>query len=279
VACYTELIASVAGGTPMMSLDNALWLAGLFIESALVCLLYYRRAWRLLPVFSAYCAYDLISNLVSWSTSHYGLRVYSSVYLTETVIDSLFGFCVLVELGWSVLRPIRKSLPNWTVFAIGGLILIAGAAVWPFSEIQMFLGQMPYLRIILHTQQTASILRILVFVALAAGSQLLSIGWKDRELQVATGLGFYSLVSLGAAMLRTHGTSVYQYSSLNEFVIAGYLCSLLYWTYCFAHQQAERRDFTPQMRDLLLAMTGVARSNRMALSEAGKRDSRDVDRR
>ena len=41
-------------------------------------------------------------------------------------------------------------------------------------------------------QHTVSILRILFFLVLAGGSQLLSIGWRDRELQVATGLGFYS---------------------------------------------------------------------------------------
>jgi hypothetical protein len=265
----------------MMSLDNALWFAGVLTETLLIGLLIYRKAWRLLPIFSTYCVYDLLTNLASFPISHYKLDTYaySTIYLAETVIDSLFGFCILVELGWSVLRPLRKSLPRWTIFAISGLILLAGAAVWPFSGVQMFLGQMPYLRVILHVQQTASILRVLVFVLLAAGSQLLSIGWKDRELQVATGLGLYSIVSLGAAMLRTHETSVSQYGYLNEFVIAGYLCSLLYWTFCFAQKEATRREFTPQMRNLLLAMAGVARSNRITLSDTRKQDPRDPRKR
>ncbi len=124
------------------------------------------------------------------------------------------------------------------------------------------------IRGIVHVQQTTSILRVLFFLTLAACSQFLSLGWRDRELQVATGLGFYSLVSLGAAMIHTHQTTVYQYKHLNQFVVASYICSLAYWVYSFAQQEAERREFTPQMQNFLLAAAGVAREQRLALAQA-----------
>jgi hypothetical protein len=120
-------------------------------------------------------------------------------------------------------------------------------------------------------QQTVSILRIGFFLILAGCSQLLSIGWRDRELQVATGMGFYSLVSLGAALLNTHQASLVQYKHLNQFVIGSFLCSLLYWVASFAQKEAQRREFTPQMQDLLLAVAGVARAERAALADASKK--------
>ena len=107
-----------------------------------------------------------------------------------------------------------------------------------------------------------------MFLILAGSSQVLSIGWRDRELQVATGMGFYSLVSFGAILVHTHQTSFPQYRALNEIVVASYLCSLLYWVYSFAQQEAERREFTPQMQNFLLAAAGVAREQRLALVQA-----------
>ena len=251
-----------------MSLENDLWLSGVAIETVVVCLLIFRRVWRLFPIFSAYCVWDVFSNVATVSVQHYSLWNYRTVYLIDTVIDSFLVFAVLAELGWSVLRPIRSQLPRATPVAIGMLVLLVGAAIWPFSGIPSLSSQAPMIRGIMHVQQTTSILRVLFFLTLAACSQFLSIGWRDRELQVATGLGFYSLISLGAAIIHTHETTIDQYDHLNQFVVTGYICSLAYWVYSFAQQEAERREFTPQMQNLLLAAAGVAREQRLALVQA-----------
>ena len=128
------------------------------------------------------------------------------------------------------------------------------------------------MQLIGHMQQTVSILRIGFFLVLAGCSQLLSIGWRDRELQVATGMGFFSLISLAAALLNTHQASLIQYKHLNQFVIGSFLCCLLYWVVSFAQQEAPRREFTPQMQNLLLAVAGVARAERAALANAHKKE-------
>jgi hypothetical protein len=62
-----------------------------------------------------------------------------------------------------------------------------------------------------------------------------------------------------------------QYKHLNQFVIGSFLCSLLYWVASFAQKEAQRREFTPQMQDLLLAVAGVARAERAALADASKK--------
>lgn len=261
----------------VMDLDNVLLIAYMLTEATVVGFLIYRRAWKLLPIFSVYCAWDIVVNVVLFYVQHLHSDAYLTVYLTVTAVDSVLQFCVLVELAWAVLRPIRASLPRISLFVIAGLILAIGAAIWPFSDISSNNGDARYqMHILLHLLQTVSILRILFFLGLAGCSQLLSLSWRDRELQVVTGLGLYSIVSLGVALYHTHLPPGTEYGFLNQFVVASYICSLAYWIICFSQREAERREFTPQMQNLLLAVAGVARSERESLARSkSAMDSRD----
>ena len=254
-----------------MTLDNTLWLAYIAVEAALVGLLLYRRVWRTLPVFCAYCAWDILSNLGAYVAQQYFPASYFHFYFAETIIDSALQFCVLVELAWSVLRPLRSSLPRSSLVVVCLLILIAGAVIWPFAVIPTGIAHLSrQWFLLLQLQHTVSILRILFFLLLAGGSQLLSIGWRDRELQVATGLGFYSLISVAVSILQSHQSTGVQYRRLNEFVVVSFVGSLFYWGYCFLHKEAERREFTPQMANFLLAVAGAAHSSRVALTASRK---------
>ncbi len=255
-----------------LSLDNALWLASFMAEAAVVGLLLYRRVWRTLPIFTAYCVWFLLVDAAALLVMRAFPHSYFKFYLIVTVVYSVLEFAVLVELAWSVLRPLRASLPRSTVPIIGAFILGVGAAIWPFATIPGFGGLPPEWHLLMHLQQDTSLLRVLIFLLLAGCSQFLSIGWRDRELQVATGLGFYSLVGLAVAMIHTHETKGPQYTRLDQVEVASYVCSLLYWVFSFAQKTAERREFTPQMQSLLLAMAGTARATRIMLtdSSAGK---------
>jgi hypothetical protein len=165
------------------------------------------------------------------------------------------------------------------LIVVGALILLAGAAIWPFavSSDLVHTGASKLWLLMSQLQHTVSILRVLFFLLLAGGSQLLSIGWRDRELQVATGLGFYSLIALAISELQAHQTSGLLYIHLSEVGVASFLCSLVYWLVSFAQKEAERREFTPQMQSFLLAVAGAARSTRVTLTDsrsgdAGKRE-------
>lgn len=257
-----------------LNFDNAIWVAGMITEIVIIALLTYRRVWRTLPIFCSYLVWDILSNIGAFVVSHYFPEHYFQVFFAEAIVDSALILCVLVELAWSVLRPVRSSLPRSALVLVGVLILVAGAAIWPFAALPG-LAHSTSRNGLLYTQliQTVSILRILFFLVLAGGSQLLSIGWRDRELQVATGLGLYSFASLAVAVLDLHQTTASQVEHLNQIVTAGYVCCLLYWGVSFAQKEAERREFTPQMRSFLLAAAGAARSTRVTMT-----DSRDDKR-
>jgi hypothetical protein len=156
--------------------------------------------------------------------------------------------------------------------------LVAGAVIWPFVALPGLAHATSRAGLLLpQLQHTVSILRILFFLLLAGGSQLLSIGWRDRELQVATGLGFYPIVSITVSVIQAHQTTASQVLQLNRFVVASYLCSLFYWVVSYAQKEAERRQFTPEMQNLLLALAGAARSTRVAMTEAPPTKSRKRD--
>lgn len=121
-----------------------------------------------------------------------------------------------------------------------------------------------------HLVQTFAIIRILFFLVLAAFSQLLAIGWRDRELQVATGLGIYSVASLGAALLHAQMPGADRYHHVDQLVVVSYIVSLIYWAVSFLQQEAPRQEFTPRMQSILLTVSGAARTNRIAVQELRK---------
>ena len=262
-----------------MTIDSMLWCSCVITLTGVIALLLYRHVWRILPIFCAYCIWDLLSNIAVYAIHYFHPSGYLPAYLTQTILDSVIEFCVVVELTWAVLRPIRASLPRSTLVMIGVVFFALGAAIWPFAVYSNLAHYTFELRMVLHLQRTVSMLRILLFLLLAACSQWLSIGWRDRELQVVTGLGFMSLMSITVSVVQPHLTTSAQYVRLNQLVIGSFLCSLLYWVFSFAQKEAERRAFTPQMQSMLLAVAGVARSTRVALEHSSANKPRKHENR
>jgi hypothetical protein len=106
---------------------------------------------------------------------------------------------------------------------------------------------------------TVGLLRLLVFVATAAFAQLLGITWKDKVLQLATALSFYSAASLILSLVeRAAGTL----EPIRAFLFLLEIGSLV-WV--FTTKDAERREFSPQMEQFLVTLAGRAKHARTAL--------------
>jgi hypothetical protein len=253
--------------------DSILWFAVLGAEAVAIAFLFYRRIFRAMPVFGFFLVWAVVSDLAMMAVARsYPQQSpqYIQIYTLEMSVDSLVQFGVLVDLAWSVLRPIRNVLPRRTIVVIALLFLLAGAVLWPIAGWVIRAGLSPQWRTLMQIQTAVSILRVLFVLVLAAFSQLLAIGWRNRELQVASGLGFYSLMGLGASILHSHPTPPAQYHTVDQVLAFSYLCSVLYWIFSFAQQEAPRHEFTPRMESFLLAVSGAARSDRMALEQLRK---------
>ena len=257
---------------------SILSVAGMAGELTVIGLLAYRRTWRTLPLFCAYSVWSLLADCTSYLVFNHFPKAYFNTYFISNIIDSVLLFCVLVELAWSIFRPFRASLPKNTVWFLAGIMALTGAIIWPFAKNPAF-AHIPaqwqaHWDLLGRFMQTDSLLRVLVFLILAGCSQLLSIGWRDRELQIATGLGVYSLVAVAVAAVQSHVVTLHYYRNLDEMRVASYIGSLAYWVFSFSQKEAERREFSPQMQGLLLAVAGAARSSRIALTGSSSGKSR-----
>jgi len=256
-----------------VSSETILWLLCNLAAVVVIGLLAYRRVWNSLPIFFTYSIWSLMGNTAAMAVLHWyppTSATYVNTYLLDTTIDSALMFGVLVELAWSVLRPIRASLPSGTLLVLAGCVFSMGLAIWALVSVP---GHLPRkYALLVHLLQTSSILQIVVFLVLISTSQMFSLGWRNREMQIATGFGFNSLVNMAAAMLRTHMSSWAQYGYVNRFIVASYLATLLYWVISFAQKEPERRQFTPEMQRILLAAAGAARTARVTFDnqQSGK---------
>ncbi|HKD60305.1 MAG TPA: hypothetical protein VKB47_07575 [Terracidiphilus sp.] len=259
-----------------MAPEQYLEIIGILVQAVVIGQILYRRIYKKFPLFTLYLVWVLL--FTSASLFIVSLSAASRAYLVADIIDAAFMLSVLVELSMSVLNPIRSSLPRWTVLVVGGLLALAFGVIWPFAippglKILSSVSQQ-----IIHIDITSSALWIIFFLALAALSQLLSIGWRDRELQIATALGFYSLVGLSVTLLHMNqgiGNEFLnrQYHMLDELVAGSYICSMVYLIVSFAQKVPERREFTPQMQSFLLAVAGSARATRMAMANSSETTS------
>jgi hypothetical protein len=251
-------------------LDTALEIVGIVFETAFLWLLLHRRAWRSLPVFCLYLVWGLAGDLGTLFLRFHFPAHFLEIYIGELALDSAFQYAVLVELTWSVLRPHRAVLPRGTVAGIAVLFLALGGAAWPFSDSPSFAHYPSAWHLLAHLQQDIAVVRVVFFLALAGCCQLLMLGWRDRELQVATGLGFYSLLSLAGSVMHTHHALKPLYHAVDQTVAASYAASLLYWIFSYAQAEVPRREFTPQMQGLVVALAGAARAQNSRLMTAGR---------
>ena len=210
-----------------MTPDNAIWGSCFLAEAVLIVLLFRNRVFHSFPAFSLFVCWSFLSDVIFFSIQSIPAATYFKLYEAQMVIDSAMLFAVLVELAWSVLRPIRASLPKHAWVGIAVFIALVGALLWPIAGLALPLTLptsklAPSGLIYFRLQQTFAIMRIVVFLALAGFSQMLSIGWRNRELQVATGLGFYSIVSLAASVVHTHQVATSpSYHWLDQAITAG----------------------------------------------------------
>jgi len=251
-----------------VTFDSGILSAGVVGEAVVFTLLLRRRGWSTLPFFCLYILYSLASDVTGYIVlAKHSELLYGRYYFTQIILDSILQFAVLGELAWSVLRPVRSSLPRGFRIVVYVLIALAGAAMWPLATLTVPPALTRLSSILFHLQETFSILRVVCFLIMASLSQLLSIGWRDRELQVATGLGFYSIASLLVTVLHSHQAMGTQYHWLDQALSVSYLGTMTYWVFSFATKEQERKEFSPQMQQLLVLMSGGARTGRMALGD------------
>lgn len=249
-----------------MSPYTILWLSGVIAEAGVVVVCIRKRLFTSVPVFCWYVVWSLAIDCILYPLHSSSPSFYINFYIVELVVDSIFQFAVLLELGWSILKPIRNTLPRHSIFILAFLILVTAAIIWPLASLAIPKNLTDASTHVIHLRQTFAALRVIIFFGMAGCSQLLSIGWRNRELQIATGLGFFSTCSLAVAIIHSHQTGGATYILLDEVEALSYLFSLLYWIYAFLQKEEVRHEFSPRVQSVLYAVAGAARAGRVSVS-------------
>ncbi len=254
-----------------MAVDTYLSITSAIVQAMVLAMLIRKRIYKEFPLFSAYLIWIFMAACVSaFAATRMKADQYALFFLVSSIFDALFMLSILVEMSMSVLKPVKSMLPGWTTFAVIGVIGFVAIAMWHVANPPGMIKLSKMSQYNVRFDITSSMLRIMFFVSVAALSQLLSIGWRDRVVQMSTGLGFFSLVSLCVTFLHMkQGVGEAQlnalYHVLDRIVSVSYITSMLYWLFCFARDVPERQEFTPQMQTFIVTMARNARSVRLAV--------------
>jgi hypothetical protein len=240
----------------------ALALLGLVAEIGLLAILIVRRQYRVFPVFTLYIAFNVLTDLgLAAAMAAYPPQVGRSLAFMLLPLQYLFDLGVLFEIAWNVLRPVHSSLPRGSILVFVGLValaLLCGTLLaWHVQDT----GNKIY-DIRRPLDLTVGLLRMLIFVATAGFAQVLGIGWKNKVLQLATALSFYSAVDLivSLAARRSIGPD-----ALEPIRGVAYVFEIGFLVWAFTTKEVRRREFSPQMEQFLVTLAVRAKIARTAL--------------
>jgi hypothetical protein len=230
-------------------------------EIVLLVILVVRRQYKAFPVFTCYIAYNLLSDfLIGAAVSAYSMRIARPLQFASLPLQYLLELGVLIEIAWNVLRPVHLALPRYATRVFVSLVILAiifgTFLAWHVhdtgNQIDDLKGPLDL---------TVGLLRLLIFAVTAGFAQVLGIGWKNKVLQLATALSFYSAVDLMVTLWERHsGNSV----ALDPMRSVGYLLELGFLVWAFTTKEVRRGEFSPQMEQFLVTLAGRAKVARTA---------------
>ena len=246
----------------LQALFGIFTLLGVIAEISLTVVLVVRRQYKTFPIFTLYVAFNSLSDLgVGALLALYPVHFGRSLIFGLMPLQYLFELGVLLEIAWHVLRPVHASLPRGCVRAFGVVLALAmlGGVVLAL-HFDNTGNTIQDVRVPLDL--TVGLLRMLIFGATVAFAQMLGIGWKNKVLQLATALSFYSAVSLIVSMVERYSGRT---KELDGLVTVAFVVEFGFLLWAFTTKEVRRREFSPQMEQFLVTLAGRAKLARTAL--------------
>jgi hypothetical protein len=246
----------------LRALFATFYLMGLIAEVGLLAVLIVRRQYRTFPIFTFSIGFSVLGDIVLMVLSGIATQhTAESVNLALLPPAYLLDLAVLLEISWNVLRPVQTSLPRGCLRFFGIALVISvlgGVALADHSgntgnRVQDF--KVPL-------DLTVGLLRMLIFAATAGFAQLLGIGWRNKVLQLTTGLAFYSAVDLVVSLVAHYSGDSPDLEAIRMIAVA---FQLGFFVWVFTTKEVRRKEFSPQMEQFLVTLAGRAKHARTAL--------------
>jgi hypothetical protein len=249
---------------------------GLLLQASLCFVIFRKGMARFYPIFVLYLLLNLAEDPFSWFLNGWG-DAYRRYYFVVTILDYILQLLIVFEIGRNVFRPAKRSIPIPVMpIATVGILLCAIVAASFAPQVQAA-GAERLVQVSLQVTLGLAILKLLLFAALAGFAQVLGIGWKSHVLQLATGLAFYAGVSLliqisSSHVLITDRTAyIAHLSRLMQIQSIAYNGTLAFWIWAFSRNEAPRKDFTPQMQEVLVTIAQSAKRTRLSVTRSTDR--------
>ena len=219
------------------SIDLTLWLIAVLLEGAILIAVILRRVYRIMPVFSSFILWCLLSD-AGMAAMQMIPNAYLPATLVNLTVDSAFQLAILVELGKTVVRNNRVDPPSRVIAVLLGL----GAAALALSLNRWQVPtHWPLLNLIyMVLLEVMASVRLVFLLTLVWWSSLLKLRWDTRELRIITGLGLYILVTFLVATFHAHNMAGAEFHWLDQLLVGSYLWALCLWMLASTTKVAEQ---------------------------------------
>lgn len=213
--------------------EKIIWSLSLTLTSVLMLVLTIKRRYRVVPVFTAYIAFQLTQTLAL--VACYLLQnkhAYAITYWTCAFADVALQIAVVLEVASIVLRRYNRWVPGvltriWVYGAISFIVATLLAA-----------HMQPAVRTSLEDYEARASLftTVLVFLLVAsivAASKRGGVGWNNWAIRVSVGMFFWVTTSFVTGTLSSYVGTLGHFLLLQFIQIIGFQGSLIYWAIAF----------------------------------------------
>jgi hypothetical protein len=246
------------------TLDLFLWAAGFLGHLVLLVVLFIRRHAKTFPLFTSLVAANIAQTVVLYTVHRFATgSEYFHVYWTFAIVEVALQLGVLYEIASIVFRPLGVWAPDvrrkLSLLVLGSLAM-AGALTCLASPPAACVAQ----SILVRGNLFAALLLSELFVVTASLSTRVGLPWRSHVLQLAQGLGIYSIATLIVETadsyfgMPAHADDYRIFRFVQHCRVAIYLACLSYWIVCLYRKELPRRSVTPEMRSRLFHLQSAA---------------------
>lgn len=254
-----------------MTVDMALTLCGLLLETVFLAVMIARQIHRTLPSFVAFIGVALATDLSASLVPHFiSPQYFLYIWIASLFLEFVSFLLLTAELGRNVLRQNRSSSPNWLlILMLFGPIVLALSLLshWSIPEHLAFVWWLD-----LRLSQLTAVLDLGAFLTLIWWSAFCKFHWPTREFRIAIGIGLEALVGLATVIVHSHQEVGPSYHWVDVSASFAYIGVLVYWVQYFVFEDtvaADSRDLRPEFAAMRRARGDFGTRETMVNSSPG----------
>jgi hypothetical protein len=231
--------------------DRFVWAASLYGQALLILVLWTRGRVKSFPIFTAYIAESIATNLALYFIRYHLSRpTYSHAYHTLGFVDEALQLLVVYELAVHIFCPtgvwasdVRKTF----LALVGASFAIAFLLTWLAHPA----GSLPVDTFLLRSNFFSAALMSQLFVGMMILSATVGLPWKTHVARIAQGLGAYSLFCVAKNIVLAYvdiSKHPQVFRELSHLRILTYLGCEAYWIVLLWQKAPAPRDLPEAMR-------------------------------